>query len=76
MGLVPYYDDGQVTLYCADVRDIDLWDVAAAAVTSPPYNVGLAYDGSSDQMGWPEYWQLARAAAEVISAALVPGGRA
>ena len=40
--MVPFYDDGQVTLYCADLREVDLRGVAAAVVTSPPYNVGLA----------------------------------
>ena len=58
--MVPFYDDGQVTLYCADVREVDLRGVAAAVVTSPPYNVGLDYDGCSDRLAWPEYWQLAR----------------
>jgi hypothetical protein len=52
--MAPYLDDGQVTLFCADVRDVDLRDVAGAVVTSPPYNVGLAYDAGSDQLGWPD----------------------
>jgi site-specific DNA-methyltransferase (adenine-specific) len=74
--MVPFYDDRQVTLYCADVREVDLRGVAAAVVTSPPYNVGLHYVGCSDRLEWPEYWQLARATADVIAGALVPGGRA
>jgi site-specific DNA-methyltransferase (adenine-specific) len=75
--MTPFYDDGQVTLYCADVRDVeDLADVAAAVVTSPPYNVGLAYDAGMDALPWPDYWQLAYRAAEVMADALVPGGRA
>jgi hypothetical protein len=74
--MVPFYDDGQVTLYCADLREVDLRGVAAALVTSPPYNVGLAYDSCPDRLEWPEYWQLARETADVIDAALVPGGRA
>jgi site-specific DNA-methyltransferase (adenine-specific) len=73
--MVPFYDDGQVTLYCADVRD-GLRDVAATVVTSPPYNVGLDYDGGSDLLAWPDYWALAYRAAEVMTNALVPGGRA
>jgi site-specific DNA-methyltransferase (adenine-specific) len=73
--MVPFYDDGQVTLYCADLREVDLRRVAAAVVTSPPYNVGLDYDGCSDRLAWPEYWQLAGAAADVIAGALMPGGR-
>jgi site-specific DNA-methyltransferase (adenine-specific) len=73
--MMPFYDDGQVTLYCADLREVDLRRVAAAVVTSPPYNVGLDYDGCSDRLAWPEYWQLAGAAADVIAGALMPGGR-
>jgi hypothetical protein len=43
------YDDGQVTLLHGDVRHLDLpGDSAAAVVTSPPYIVGLAYDGVTD----------------------------
>ena len=49
--MVPFYDDGQVTLYCADLREVDLRGVAAAVVTSPPYNVGLDYDGCSRPAG-------------------------
>jgi site-specific DNA-methyltransferase (adenine-specific) len=75
--MTPFYDDGQVTLYCADVRDVeDLADVAAAVVTSPPYNVGLDYDAGTDTLPWPDYWSLAYRAAEVMADALVPGGRA
>jgi predicted RNA methylase len=49
--MAPYFDDGQVTLFCADVRDVDLRDVAGAVVTSPPYSVGLAYAGSDQPAG-------------------------
>ena len=74
----PFYDDGQVTLYCADMRDVgdELREVAAAVVTSPPYNVGLDYDGGPDRVAWSDYWAMAYRAAEVIADALVPGGRA
>lgn len=71
------YDDGQVTLLCGDVRQVDLpAGAAAAVVTSPPYNVGLDYDASSDRLAWPDYWQLAYRAAEVMTDVLMPGGRA
>jgi DNA modification methylase len=68
----PYYDDGQVTIYCADVRDVDPPGVAAAVVTSPPYNVGLAYDGHDDALPWPDYWRFAADAAEVMHRSLLP----
>jgi site-specific DNA-methyltransferase (adenine-specific) len=71
------YDDGQVSLWHGDVRDLDLrGDSVAAVVTSPPYNVGVGYDGVSDVLAWPDYWQLAYRTAEVMAGVLVPGGRA
>ena len=71
------YDDGQVRLLHGDVRHLDLpADSAAAVVTSPPYNVGLAYDGVTDALAWPDYWSLAYRACEVIAGVLVAGGRA
>lgn len=80
--MTPYYEDGQVTLFCADVRDDELLSelagAMAAAVTSPPYNVGLRYDGdpTGDARPWPEYWDLAEAAGRLVARALMPGGRA
>ena len=71
------YDDGQVTLLHGDVGQLDLpGDSAGAVVTSPPYNVGLAYHGVSDLLAWPDYWSLAYRTAEVIAGLLVSGGRA
>ena len=79
--MTPFYDDGTVTIWCADFRDIplsELTESAACVVTSPPYNVGLAYDSdqAGDALAWDEYWRLADAAAVVMSRALIPGGRA
>jgi DNA methylase len=55
----------------------ELTGSVACVVTSPPYNVGLAYDGdeSGDRLAWDAYWRLADTAASVIARALVPGGR-
>jgi len=73
----PFYDDGQVVIYCADFRDLDLAaGSVAGVVTSPPYNVGLGYDACSDSLPWPEYWSLAGDAAALMAEALAPGGRA
>jgi hypothetical protein len=73
----PFFDDGQVTLYCADLRSVDLVaGSVAAVVTSPPYNVGLDYDATPDVLPWPEYWALAADAAQVMAGALAGGGRA
>ena len=81
MSAGPFYDDGQVTIWCADLRDVpasELAESAACVVTSPPYNVGLTYDGDAqgDALGWDAYWRLADTAAVVMARALVPGGRA
>jgi site-specific DNA-methyltransferase (adenine-specific) len=71
------YDDSQITLICGDVRRVEvLAGSVAGVVTSPPYNVGLDYNGSSDRLDWPAYWALAHQAAETITDALMVGGRA
>lgn len=43
---VPYYDDGQITLYCADNRDVlPALPTADAIVTDPPYgDTSLEWD--------------------------------
>jgi DNA modification methylase len=78
--MTPFYEDDHVTLFCADVRDpalaLALDGLAAAVVTSPPYNVGVDYHGADDTLPWPEYWSLADSAAGLVYRALVPGGRA
>jgi DNA modification methylase len=55
MSLVPFYDDGQVTLYCADFHAVEVEaHGVAAVVTSPPYNVGLDYhEGTTRWTGPP-----------------------
>jgi len=73
----PFYDDGQVVIYCADLRTVALEPGSVAAVvTSPPYNVGLDYHGADDALPWRDYWSLAADTAAVMAAALVAGGRA
>ena len=73
----PYYTDESVTLYHADFRDLDGLGPAAAAVTSPPYNSGVAYDVHDDRMTPERYGELAAAAGESLFQALEEsGGRA
>lgn len=45
-------------------------------VTSPPYNVGIEYDGYDDQIDFIEYDRMAAAASREMYRVLVPGGRA
>jgi DNA modification methylase len=73
----PFYDDGQVVIYCADLRTVDLpTGSVAAVVTSPPYNVGLDYDTTPDALDWLVYGEMAAAAAGLMARTLVEGGRA
>jgi site-specific DNA-methyltransferase (adenine-specific) len=76
--VTPFYTEEGITLYCADARTVDLSGVAAAVVTSPPYNVGLGYEGDDqgDALPWPDYWALAAEVAGLMARALVSGGRA
>ena len=71
----PYFDDGDVAIYHADIRDVASNPTAAAVVSSPPYNVGIPYDGADDNLPWGEYWDLARAACHVMAGALTTTGR-
>jgi hypothetical protein len=74
--LKPYYSDDQVTLFHADVRDVDLADVVECVVFSPPYNVDIGYEGPADTLAWPEYHDLADAACRLTALTLVDNGRA
>jgi site-specific DNA-methyltransferase (adenine-specific) len=76
--VTPFYDEDGITLFCADARDVELSELAAAVVTSPPYNVGLRYDGDprGDALTWGDYRALTADAAELMARVLVTGGRA
>lgn len=75
----PYYQDELVTLYHGDCREVlpTLKLEACAAITDPPYNVGLDYgantdDKRSDYSAWCRDWfLLLRQAAHVVG--LTPG---
>jgi site-specific DNA-methyltransferase (adenine-specific) len=71
----PYYDDGQVAIYCADSRDFvpsRIWD---CVVTSPPYNVGMEYDSHHDVMAWGDYWEMTGQVCTTMTRFLAEGGR-
>lgn len=73
----PYYDDGQVALYCGDWRQV-LPGLAPASVdvvmADPPYNIGFSYGAYRDDL--PEWayrcgqLELAACAATLLK----PGG--
>jgi hypothetical protein len=72
---IPFYDDGQVTLFCADFHAVGVETESVAAVgTSPPYNVGLDYHEGNDTLDWPRYWGLTTDA-DLMAAALMEHGR-
>jgi DNA modification methylase len=61
--VTPYYDDGQVTLYHADCRDV-LPTLERGSVdlvlTDPPYNAGKDYGQHNDSMPPGEYLEWCR----------------
>lgn len=72
----PYYDDGDIAIYNCDLREVAEWfplDVACT-VTSPPYNVEIAYGTHDDSMGWDAYRELASTMCQAI-ADVQPHGR-
>jgi site-specific DNA-methyltransferase (adenine-specific) len=72
-----YWADDRVAILHADCREASELPPVACVVTSPPYNVGLDYDGHDDAMGWDAYGELAEGAAKAMAEALIePGGRA
>lgn len=72
----PYYDEGGVTIYHADLREVlPALAPVAAAIYSPPYNVGVAYDGYDDSAPWASYWRAVEEWAQAITDALADTGR-
>ena len=79
--MTPFYDDGTVTIWCADLRELPLSELGGSVAcvdTSPPSNLGIAYDADNagDRLPWDTYWRLADTAAHLMARALLPGGRA
>jgi site-specific DNA-methyltransferase (adenine-specific) len=50
-------------------------DSVHLAITSPPYNVGLEYDGHHDQMPYEQYLEWLLPFWKLLHRVLVPGGR-
>lgn len=47
----------------------------ACVVSSPPYNVGITYEGSSDALSWPDYWHRAKDVAHELFRVADSGAR-
>jgi DNA modification methylase len=68
----PYYEDADVLIYHADLREVPDLGTVACVVTSPPYNSGVAYDVHDDAMADEDYRELATAAAGLMAFTLGP----
>jgi site-specific DNA-methyltransferase (adenine-specific) len=52
VGIEPYYQDGSVTIYCGDCRDILPWlPKVDLVLTDPPYGIALDTDNSRFSVG-------------------------
>jgi site-specific DNA-methyltransferase (adenine-specific) len=59
-----------------DARHLELpSESVAAAITSPPYNAGVAYEGYDDRIPWPDYLDLISGSCLEMARVLVPSGR-
>ena len=57
----PYYDDGLITIFHGDCRDIlPNLNSVDLVVTDPPYNVGKDYGTASDSLSGEEYESFMR----------------
>ncbi len=67
--MTPYYDDGQITIYCGDAVVV-LPTIARGCVdlacTDPPYNCGKDYGQHDDRMPRPDYLAWCRTWFELV----------
>jgi hypothetical protein len=54
----PYYDEGGITIYHADCREILPDTGPDVLVTDPPFNVGKDYETTNDSLPMAEYEAL------------------
>ena len=77
MAVIPYYSDGERTIYCGDCRKIlPSLSGATSVVTDPPYELGFmgkAWDSQGVSFQ-PETWQLVSEACKPGTMMLAFGG--
>jgi DNA modification methylase len=68
---------GPVTIWHGDARDLAGWGIAPVqlVVTSPPYNVGIAYGRHCDTLAQEAYWGLLSAAWRACFSVMARGAR-
>ena len=63
----PYYDEGGITIYHGDMREVlPTLDLLDAVVTDPPYGISFMGKGWDRDTPGVEYWKI-------VKAALMPG---
>lgn len=65
--MTPYYDEGGVTIYHGDCREILPQLSADAIFTDPPYGIGIKYGKGSDDSR-SDYWPWMREMVEIMRA--------
>lgn len=72
---VPYWTDGDVTLYLGDSREVLSYLTGHLLVTSPPYFNAKDYEGTGRPVwaGYPEYLAFTREWVAAAAGAVLPG---
>ena len=75
---LPFYRDDRVTIYCADSTRLSQLDDASVdlAITSPPYNLDVSYNGYADDLPYERYQEWVALWAAALLRVARPGGRA
>jgi site-specific DNA-methyltransferase (adenine-specific) len=73
----PYYRDEGLAIYCADSTDLAVLEDGSVdlVVTSPPYNLDVAYDGYRDALPYERYLEWVGRWAAALWRVAVDGGR-
>jgi site-specific DNA-methyltransferase (adenine-specific) len=74
----PYYDADRLAIYQADSTHLEFLPDASVhlAVTSPPYNLDVAYDGYRDALPYDRYLEWVEVWARALHRVAVDSGRA